>query len=139
MKSQIFKITAVSLFFLTGFASAQSGFSSRAPFVVEMPEISATRYTAPVIRLPLKSVPSLKFRVLEPYATDIDYGKIIVTMNGNGINRGCDKRLDAQGKIVHCGRREDRLGGYELLPEETSSKSARPIKRRDANITLRTF
>lgn len=104
------------MFFLTGFASAQNGFSSRAPFVVEMPEISSARYTAPVIRLPLKAVPSLKFRVLEPFAADIDYGKIIVTLNGSGINRGCDKKLDAQGKIVHCGRREDRLGGYELLP-----------------------
>jgi hypothetical protein len=116
MKSQIFKITAVLLFLLTNFASAQTGFSSRAPFVLEVPEVSATRYIAPVIRLPLKEVPTLKFRVLEPYAAEIDYGKIIVTLNGNGINRGCDKKLDAQGKIVHCGRREDRLGGYDLLP-----------------------
>ncbi len=116
MKSQIFKITALLLFFLTSFVSAQTGFSSRAPFVLEIPEVSATRYVAPVIRLPLKEVPTLKFRILEPYAADIDYGKIIVTLNGNGINRGCDKKLDAQGKIVHCGRREDRLGGYDLLP-----------------------
>jgi len=116
MKSQIFKITAVLLFFLTSIVSAQTNFSSRAPFVLEVPEISATRYTAPVIRLPLKEVPTIKFRVLEPFAAEIDYGKIIVTLNGNGINRGCDKKLDAQGKIVHCGRREDRLGGYELLP-----------------------
>lgn len=116
MKSQIFKITALLLFFLTSFVSAQTSFSSRAPFVLEVPEISATRYTAPVIRLPLKEVPTIKFRVLEPFAADIDYGKIIVTLNGNGINRGCDKKLDAQGKIVHCGRREDRLGGYDLLP-----------------------
>ncbi len=116
MKSRIFKITAVLLFFLTSFVSAQTGFSSRAPFVLEIPEVSATRYIAPVIRLPLKEVPTIKFRVLEPYAADIDYGKIIVTLNGNGINRGCDKKLDALGKIVHCGRREDRLGGYDLLP-----------------------
>ena len=116
MKSQIFKITAVLLFFLTSFVSAQNRFSSRAPFVLEMPEVSATRYIAPVIRLPLKEVPTIKFRVLEPFAADIDYGKIIVTLNGNGINRGCDKKLDAQGKIVHCGRIEDRRGGYELLP-----------------------
>ena len=116
MKSQIFKITVVVLFFLTSFVSAQNGFSSRAPFVLEMPEISATRYVSPVIRLPLKDVPTLKFRVLDPIATDIDYGKIIVTINGNGTNRGCDKKSDAQGKIVNCGRREDRLGGFELLP-----------------------
>jgi hypothetical protein len=116
MRSRILLIAAVLLFFLTGFVSAQSSFSSRAPFVVELPEVSATRYTAPVIRLPLKEVPTLKVRVLEPFAADIDYGKIVVTLNGSGINRGCDKKLDAQGKIVHCGRREDRLGGYDLLP-----------------------
>lgn len=116
MKSQIFKITVVLFFFLTSFVSAQTSFSSRAPFVLEMPEVSATRYLAPVIRLPLKEVPTIKFRVLDPYAADIDYGKIIVTLNGSGINRGCDKKLDALGKIVHCGRRADRLGGYDLLP-----------------------
>lgn len=116
MKSPILIITAVFLFLLPIAVSAQADFSSRAPFVLEMPEVSAARYTKPVIRLPLKDVQSLKFRVLEPFATDIDYGKIIVTLNGSGINRGCDKKLDAQGKIVHCFKREDRLGGYELQP-----------------------
>jgi uncharacterized caspase-like protein len=116
MKSQFCKFIICLILFLTASVAAQTGFSSRAPFVLEMPEISATRYTSPVIRLPLKAVPTLKFRVLEPFATDIDYGKIIVTLNGNGINRGCEKKLDAQGKIVQCGRREDRMGGYELLP-----------------------
>lgn len=116
MSLRILKITTCLLFFLTGFVSAQTGASSRAPFILEMPEISSTRYTAPIIRLPLKAVPTLKFRVLEPYAADIDYGKIIVTLNGSGINRGCDKKLDAEGKIVSCGRREDRLWGYEFLP-----------------------
>jgi hypothetical protein len=118
MKSQILKITAILLFFLTASASAQSGFSSRAPFVLELPEISAAkRYSAPVIRLPLKEVMSLKFRVLEPFAADIDYGKIIVTLNGNGINRGCEKKLDAEGKITHCFNRAQRqLGGFDMLP-----------------------
>ena len=116
MKPLIFKITAIFLFFLPIAVSAQADFSSRAPFVLEMPEVSAARYTKPVIRLPLTDVQSLKFRVLEPFATDIDYGKIIVTLNGSGINRGCDKKLDAQGKIVHCFKREDRLGGYDILP-----------------------
>jgi uncharacterized caspase-like protein len=68
------------------------------------------------VRLPLKDVPTLKFRVIEPFASDIDYGKIIITLNGGGINRGCNKGADGQGKFVHCGKREDRLGGYELIP-----------------------
>ncbi|MBS1794518.1 MAG: caspase family protein [Acidobacteria bacterium] len=116
MKPLYATFTFLFLFIVQQSAPAQTPFLSRAPFVLEMPEIAATRYTTPVIRLPMKSVPTLKFRVLEPYAADIDYGKIIVTLNGSGINRGCDKKLDAEGKIVSCQRREDRLGGFELLP-----------------------
>lgn len=93
---------------------AQSNVSSREPFVLEMPEISANRYTAPVIRLPMQDVPTLKFRVKEPFAAAISYGNIIVTLNGEGINRGCSKTRDAEGKVVLCGKREDRLGGYIL-------------------------
>ncbi len=97
------------------YLTAQNVPPSRAPFVLEMPEISAKRYVAPIVRLPLQDVPRLKFRVLEPFAADINYGNIIVTLNGEGINRGCDKTRDGEGKVVVCGKREDRLGGYELI------------------------
>jgi uncharacterized caspase-like protein len=53
--------------------------------------------------------------VLEPFAEKITYGNILLTLNGEGINRGCDKTRDLQGKVVTCGRREDRLGGFQLL------------------------
>ena len=33
----------------------------------------------------------------------------------NGINRGCVKTRDAEGKVVTCGNRESRLGGFDLL------------------------
>jgi uncharacterized caspase-like protein len=89
--------------------------SSREPFVFEMPEVSAARYTKPVIRLPQAKVPSLKFRVIEPFAENINYGNIIVTLNGEGINRGCAKSRDMEGKVVVCKNREEMpLGGYEL-------------------------
>ncbi|MCY7346472.1 MAG: caspase family protein [Pyrinomonadaceae bacterium] len=93
---------------------AAQNFSSREPFVLEMPEISANRYTSPVIRLPMKDVPTLKFRVKDPFAADITYGNIIVTLNGEGINRGCNKTRDAEGKVVVCAKKADRLGGYTL-------------------------
>lgn len=115
MPSKIYRISLLVLVFLINFVSGQTNVTSRSPFVLEMPEISATRYLTPVIRLPIKDVPSLKFRVLEPFAADIDYGKIIVTLNGNGINRGCSKTRDSQGKVVSCEKRENRLGGYELI------------------------
>lgn len=106
----------MALILLPASALAQANISSRAPFVLEMPEISGVRYTAPIIRLPMKDVPTLKFRVLEPFAATIDYGKIIVTLNGEGINRGCGKTRDLESKVVLCGKREERLGGYQLKP-----------------------
>lgn len=95
-------------------STAAQSFASREPFVLEMPEISANRYVSPVVRLPLKDVPTLKFRVREPFAADITYGNIVVTLNGEGINRGCTKTRDAEGKVVVCGKKEDRMGGYTL-------------------------
>lgn len=115
------KTREIGLFFLLVVflqitARSQTDVTSRAPFALELPEVSSARYLLPVIRLSVKTVPTMKFRILEPFASEIDYGKIIVTLNGEGINRGCDKKLDGEGKIVHCGRREDRLSGYEVLP-----------------------
>ncbi|CAN5637432.1 hypothetical protein BH20ACI4_BH20ACI4_31310 [soil metagenome] len=114
MSSQIIKILFLSLFLFTNYLSAQTNISSREPFVLEMPGISANRYTAPIVRLPMKDVPTLKIRVLEPFADGIDYGKIILTLNGEGINRGCNKTRDAEGKVVTCENREARLGGFDL-------------------------
>lgn len=116
MRSQIYKIIFLLILFLPNIVSARQSATSREPFVLEMPEVSQARYTKPIVRLPMKDVPTLKFRVLEPFAADIDYGRIIVTLNGDGINRGCSKTRDGEGKIVVCGKREDRLGGYELIP-----------------------
>ncbi|MET0752022.1 MAG: caspase family protein [Pyrinomonadaceae bacterium] len=93
---------------------AQQNATSREPFIFEMPEVSGARYTKPVIRLPQKEIPSLKFRVLEPFAKDITYGNIIVTLNGEGINRGCGKSADMEGKVVICKPRGEMLGGYQL-------------------------
>ncbi len=110
-----FKFTPlIFLFYITLTCLSGQDVSSRAPFVMEIPEIAETRYTSPVVRLPVKDIPKLKFRVLEPFASDITYGNIIVTVNGEGANRGCDKTRDSEGKVVLCGKRADRLGGYVL-------------------------
>ncbi len=97
-------------------ANGQTNTSSREPFVLELPGVSQNRFTLPIVRVAVQDVPTLKIRVLEPFAQNIDYGRIIVTLNGDGINRGCNKSRDLEGKIVICGKREDRLGGYELAP-----------------------
>ncbi|MEZ5426365.1 MAG: caspase family protein [Pyrinomonadaceae bacterium] len=93
-------------------AAAQT--NMREPFVLEMPEVTALRYTSPVIRVSAKDVPMLRFRILEPFAENIDYGAIVVTINGDGANRGCDKRRDAEGKYMTCQRSADRKWGYDL-------------------------
>jgi len=113
------KLNFLSIFFLFGAANllvAQSNISSREPFVLELPEVSASkRYTLPIVRLPVRDVPSLKFRVRDSPGVKIGYGSIIVTLNGAGINRACEKKSDLEGKIVVCGKREDdRPRGYEL-------------------------
>ena len=92
----------------------QNKTSSREPFVLELPGVSPNRFMLPIVRVSVVDIPALKIRVLEPFAQNIDYGRIIVTLNGDGINRGCTISRDLDGKILTCGRREDRLGGYEL-------------------------
>jgi hypothetical protein len=100
----------------SGVLAAQDNVPSRAPFVLELPEITEQKYTLPIIRLPMKDVPSIKVRVLEPFATSINYGSIILTLNGDGINRGCSKSRDADGKIVLCGNAMERLRGFAMKP-----------------------
>jgi uncharacterized caspase-like protein len=88
--------------------------TSREPFIFELPETSTAQYTKPIIRLPAKSVPSIRFRVLEPFERDINYGEIIITLNGEGVNRGCDKTRDAQGKVITCYSLKERISGFEM-------------------------
>ncbi len=114
MTPRIISLFVLSLIFFINHIAAQTGVASREPFVLELPEISAVRYTKPIIRLPAKDIPTIKFRVLEPFAAVIDYGKIIVTLNGEGINRGCGKSRDLEGKVVSCRKRNDGQYGYEL-------------------------
>lgn len=115
MKKSILCLSLVAISIMLSPIYAQTNFSSRAAFVLELPEISPAKYLSPIIRLREREIPSIKFRVIEPFAADIKYGDIIVTLNGNGINRGCEKKADLQGKIVQCYRREDRLGGFDVL------------------------
>ena len=94
----------------------QKTFVSREPFVLEFPGISGERFAKPTVRLAANDIPNIKFHILEPFATKINYGDIIVTLNGDGINTDCGKSRDAEGKVVSCMRRiKGHLGGYEPL------------------------
>jgi len=114
MKTQSNKyLFVIFLFLFISFVSTVKA-QTREPFVLELPEISDKRYTLPIIRLSQKDIPSIKFRILEPFAAKINYGNIIATLNGEGINRGCSKTRDGEGKVVVCSKKETVLGGYQL-------------------------
>ena len=117
-ETSLLRIGVLILFIIVPDASIVNGqhqASSREPFVLELPGVSQDRYSLPIVRIASQDVPTLKIRVLEPFAQNIDYGSIIVTLNGDGINRGCSLSRDLEGKILTCGKRENRLGGYELV------------------------
>src|SRR5207249_5749949 len=94
----------------------QAAVSSREPFVLELPGVSENRFKLPLVRIAQKEVPTLRVRVLNPFAEKITYGNIIPSLNGEGIKRSCLLTSDLEGKILTCARREDRLGGFQLLP-----------------------
>lgn len=99
---------------ISSFTFGQSNTASRAPFILELPGVSQDRFNLPIVKIGAIDLPKLKIRVVEPFAANIDYGKVIVTLNGDGLNRGCSKFSDSEGKVIECGKREDRLGGYVL-------------------------
>lgn len=105
------------LLFPTVQASGQAGGLSRDPFVLELPDISDTRYVRPIVRTASHELRRLRVRVIEPFARTIRPGVIVVTLNGDGIIRGCDRNADLDGHIVTChNASENRLGGFTVLP-----------------------
>ena len=96
------------------FSNAIFAQTSREPFIFELPGTSTMRYTSPIVRVPVKSVSSIRFRVLEPFERTMDYGKIIVTLNGEGINRACEKTRDLEGKVITCFGIKERISGFEM-------------------------
>ncbi len=115
-------------------ASGQNEGTSREPFVLELPGISDARYTQPVVRLSDKEVPLLKVRVLSPFSKETTYGSLVLTVNGEGINRSCKQTSDTQGYVYTCHAKDkNRLGGYTL----TSGKNV--LELRNVNKSGREF
>lgn len=106
------------LLFLAVQTPGQVGGSSRDPFVLELPDISGdTRYVRPIVRTASRDLRRLRIRVIEPYARTIRPGVLVVTLNGDGIIRGCDRSFDLAGHIATChNASENRLGGFTVLP-----------------------
>lgn len=95
--------------------AAYSQSPSRAPFVLELPQVSTARYTLPILKIPQQEITIFRIKVLDPFAPDIDYGRIIVTLNGEGINRGCSKSRDGEGKVVICRHASEVIRGFDFV------------------------
>ncbi|MCP9496398.1 MAG: caspase family protein [Pyrinomonadaceae bacterium MAG19_C2-C3] len=84
-KSLIFSL-AFALFCIIVIAHARVATietaSPRAPFVLELPDLNDMRIVAPEAYIPVANLHTLRFRVLNPFAGEIDYGKIYTTING---------------------------------------------------------
>jgi Caspase domain len=56
--------------------------SLRAPFSLELPDISGAQITDPEVNIPTNDLHKLRLRVRKPYADEINYGKIYTKING---------------------------------------------------------
>lgn len=114
LRSAIFLAVLVPVFLVIPI-DAQPDNSSRAPFVLEFPEDYEARYTLPIVNLPAKNIGTFRIRVIEPFAQDITYGKVIVTLNGEGVVRGCTKRSDTEGFFLTCRDSKQVISGFNFV------------------------
>jgi Caspase domain len=75
--------------------------SLRAPFVLELPDISV-RIEAPEADIPHTDLHQIRFLVRKPFADTIDYGKIYTTINGESAGTIQETRSGREGIIVIC-------------------------------------
>lgn len=75
---------------------------ARKPFALELPELGALQITAPEALIPTTSVRTLRLRVREPFAAQINYGKIFTTVNGESAGTIQTVKRGADGYIVTC-------------------------------------
>ena len=76
--------------------------SSRAPFVLELPEISSERIVTPIVRLAERDISVFKVRVVEPFSGEIRNTSLVITLNGAGVKRSCVQTRDLEGNVYTC-------------------------------------
>ena len=74
----------------------------RAPFSLELPELGGEPITAAQARIPSGNLRMLRFKVKQPYAKDIDPGKIYTIINGEAASTIQEVRTARDGRIVIC-------------------------------------
>jgi hypothetical protein len=84
-------------------ATAPQRVSSRAPFALELPEIGGPPITAVEAHIPTTELRTIKMTVRQPFADNINYGKIFTTINGEAANTICGNiKAGRDGKVITC-------------------------------------
>ena len=76
---------------------------SRAPFILELPDIGGPPITSVEAHIPTTTLRSLKLTIRQPFADAINYGQIYTAINGEAANTICGNiRSGRDGKIINC-------------------------------------
>lgn len=86
----------------------------RKPFALELPDLASGPITAPEATIPTTELHTLKLHMANPYAAEINYGKIFTKINGESAGTIQDIRASSNGYIVILDL--DRLPRFHLQP-----------------------
>ncbi len=76
---------------------------SRAPFALELPDVGGPPITSVEAHIPTTNLRSLKITIRQPFADDINYGRIYTAINGEAANTICGNiRAGRDGKVINC-------------------------------------
>jgi hypothetical protein len=104
--------------------------ATRDVFLLELPDLSAEAFTKPTIPIGSREIETLRVRVLAAEGKRISYGSIIVTLNGEGINRGCSKSARSTEIIVTCQKYDPSSNtGFRMAP----GKNVLELSARDSD------
>jgi hypothetical protein len=114
---------------LTPWAAGQV-VTDRTPFALEVTELQTGRIAAHTTYIARTDVNSVKFWVLEPYASKVDWSQVRVKINGNAAAALCRQIPVADGKTLLCDL--NRIAGFRLAPDknvfeiEAQDRAGRP-------------
>lgn len=74
----------------------------RKPFALELPEIRSGQITAAEVSVPTAELRTVRIRIKQPYADEINYGKIYTKVNGESAGVIQSVRGSSEGHIVTC-------------------------------------
>jgi uncharacterized caspase-like protein len=83
-------------------ALSERDVSSRAPFVLELPEVSPERIVNPIVRIAEREISVFKIRVVKPFDAEIRNTNLVITLNGSGVKRSCVQTRDTEGSVYTC-------------------------------------